>query len=97
MINNTTGSQMTVRVHHVRTHSNVPPLPRSVQDHLGRELRAHCFEREDRPKYLGDPALPLEFDPYLYRPEQKERASRIVRIREQGTLAVADALSDLIQ
>ena len=97
MFNDTTGSQVTMRLHHPRAQSNVPPLPRPVQDHLGRELRACYYEREDRPKYLGDPALPLEFDPYLYRLEQKERASRIMRIREQGTRAVADALSDLIR
>jgi hypothetical protein len=77
--------------------SNVSPLPRSVQDHLGRELRADYHGRGARPTYLGDPALPLEFDPYLYRLEQKERAFRVMRIREQGTLAVADALSDLIR
>jgi hypothetical protein len=41
--------------------------------------------------------LPVEFDPYLYRLEQKERASRIMRIREHGTTAVATALSDLIR
>src|SRR5918998_5929359 len=77
--------------------SNVPPLPRSVQEHLGQTLRADYYERGDKPRYLGDPALPLEFDPYLYRLEQKERALRIVRIRENGAKAVADALSDLIR
>jgi hypothetical protein len=60
-------------------------------------LRADYYERSDKPRYLGDPALPLEFDPYLYRLEQKERALRIVRIRENGAKAVADALSDLIR
>jgi len=80
-----------------RARSNVPPLPRSVQEHLGRELRADYFERGNRPQYLGDLALPLEFDPYLYRLEQKERAFRIMRIREQGARAVTDALSDLIR
>src|SRR5919107_5998051 len=75
--------------------SNVPPLPRSVQEHLGQTLRADYYLRGDKPKYLGDPALPLEFDPYLYRLEQKERAHRIMRVREQGTQAVADALSGL--
>jgi hypothetical protein len=41
--------------------------------------------------------LPIEFDPYLYRLEQKERASWIMRIREHGTTGVAAALSDLIR
>jgi hypothetical protein len=74
---------------------NVPPLPHSVQEHLGQMLRADYHERGEKPRYLGDPVLPLEFDPYLYRLEQKERALRIMRVREQGAQAVADALSDL--
>ena len=53
--------------------------------------------RGDKPRYFGDPALPVEFDPYLYRLEQKERASWIMRIREHGTTGVAAALSDLIR
>ena len=81
----------------LQARSNVPPLPRSVQEHLGQTLRADYYERGDKPRYLGDPVLPLEFDPYLYRLEQKERALRIVRIRENGAKAVADALSDLIR
>jgi hypothetical protein len=72
---------------------NVPPLPHSVQEHLGRMMRADYYERADKPRYLGDPALPLEFDPYLYRLEQKERALRIMRVREQGAQAVAEALA----
>ncbi len=76
--------------------SNVPPLPLAVQEHLGRMLRADYYERDEKPRYLGDPGLPLEFDPYLYRLVQKERALRISRIREQGTRAVADALTDLV-
>lgn len=86
-----------VRDGYARSQSNVPPLPRSVQEHLGQKLRAEYYEHGDRPKYLGDSALPLEFDPYLYRLEQKERASRLMRVREHGARAVADALSDLIQ
>jgi hypothetical protein len=74
---------------------NVPPLPHSVQKHLGQMLRADYYERAEKPRYLGDPALPLEFDPYLYRLEQKERALRIMRVREQGARAVAEAFSDL--
>ena len=74
---------------------NVPPLPHAVQEHLGQMLRADYYERTEKPRYLGDTALPLEFDPYLYRLEQKERALRLMRAREQGTRAVAEALSGL--
>ena len=58
-------------------------------------LRADYYERGEKPRYLGDSALPVEFDPYLYRLEQKERALRIMRVRELGAQAVADAFSGL--
>lgn len=72
--------------------SNTPSLPADVQDHLGQLLRAEYYERSDKPRFLGDPALPLEFDPYLQRLDQKERALRAARIGEQGKQAVAAAL-----
>ncbi len=97
MLNDITSKKPSTPFKHPRAGSNVPPLPRSVQEHLGQKLRADYYERGDKPKYLGDTALPIEFDPYLYRLEQKERASRIMRIREYGATAVAAALSDLIR
>ncbi len=97
MLNDITSKKTSTPFKHPRAGSNVPPLPRSVQEHLGQKLRADYYERGDKPKYLGDTALPIEFDPYLYRLEQKERASRIMRIREYGATAVAAALSDLIR
>jgi hypothetical protein len=33
-----------------------------VQEHLARQLRATYLEMQDKPAYLGDPALPPEFD-----------------------------------
>lgn len=74
---------------------NTPPLSDAVREHLGRTLRADYYERGDKPRYLGDPALPAEFDVYLSRLEQKERALRTMRIREHGMKAVAKALSNL--
>ena len=97
MMNDTTKSQTSLPRTDARARSNVPPLPHSVQEHLGQELRAEYFQRGEKPQYLGDPALPLEFDSYLYRLEQVERAARLARIREHGALAVADALADLIR
>jgi hypothetical protein len=97
VLNQVTPSQAPTRFKYAGAQSNVPPLPRSVREHLGQALRTDYYLRGDKPKYLGDPALPVEFDPYLYRLEQKERASRIMRIREHGTTAVATALSDLIR
>ena len=78
-----------------RRRSNRPPLPAAVLDHLGQKLRVAYYERSARPKYVGDPALPVEFDPYLYRLEQKERAMRMERVEQVGLAAVQAALADL--
>jgi hypothetical protein len=75
-----------------RYRSNTPSLPANIQDHLGRLLRAEYYERDDKPRFLGDPALPLEFDPYLQRLDQKERDLRSSMIAEKGQHAVAAAL-----
>jgi hypothetical protein len=75
-----------------RIGSNVPSLPPDIRNHLGQTLRAEYYERGDKPRFLGDTALPLEFDPYLYRIEQQERSRRALRIREQGANAIAAAL-----
>jgi hypothetical protein len=77
-----------------RVGNNVPSLPSDVQNHLGQMLRAEYYERGDKPRFLGDTALPLEFDPYLHRIEQQERSLRALHIREQGTKAIAAALLD---
>ena len=75
-----------------RHRSNSPSLPANIQDHLGQLLRAEYYERGDKPRFLGDPALPLEFDPYLQRLDQKERDLRSSMIAEKGKHAVAAAL-----
>lgn len=63
-------------------------LDKSVQDHLGQKLRAAYNELADKPKYLGDPALPPEFDQQLLRMEMT------IRTHEEGVEAVKDALAD---
>jgi hypothetical protein len=78
-----------------RYRSNTPSLPANIQDHLGRLLRAEYYERGDKPRFLGDPALPLEFDPYLQRLDQRERNLRSSMIGEKGRHAVAAALSGI--
>ncbi|MBD2746362.1 hypothetical protein IC232_06560 [Microvirga sp. BT688] len=75
-----------------RYRGNSPSLPANIQDHLGQLLRAEYYERGDKPRFLGDPALPLEFDPYLQRLDQKERDLRSSMIAEKGRHAVAAAL-----
>jgi hypothetical protein len=61
-------------------------LPRLVQEHLARQLRAAYLEIQDKPAYLGDPALPAEFDRHLLRLSRRQRAA------ENGLAAVARAL-----
>lgn len=72
---------------------NRPPLPRMVQDYLGQKLRTEYYQLGDRPAYLGDGALPISFDAYLLRLEEKERDSRARWIHDIGTQVVADALA----
>jgi hypothetical protein len=67
-------------------------LSRPVQEHLARQLRAAYYERQDRPAFLGDPALPVEFDEHLYRLWSSETAHRRRRANECGIAAVRAAL-----
>ena len=71
-------------------------LPRPIQEHLGQQLRTtYNAETPEKPAYLGDPVLPLEFELQLQRLEASERQ----RIREmahnQGIEAVERALRDI--
>ena len=97
MLRNVTRYLRPSRASHVapRIGSNVPSLPSDVRKHLGQMLRAEYYERGDKPRFLGDAALPLEFDPYLDQLEQQQRGLRALHIREQGRKAIAAALSDL--
>jgi hypothetical protein len=63
-----------------------PQLDRPIQDHLGRQLRSILNQVADKPAYLGDPALPPEFDQQLHRLE------RTVKTHEIGVRAVGEAL-----
>jgi hypothetical protein len=63
-------------------------LDRSVQDHLGQKLRAAYNELAGKPRYLGDPALPPEFDQQLLRMEMT------LRTHEEGVEAVKEALAE---
>jgi hypothetical protein len=51
-----------------------PPLPRDVQEHLGRQLRAAYHVEAEKPVFLGDPAIPVMFEAQIGRLEQVERA-----------------------
>jgi hypothetical protein len=61
-------------------------LDRTVQDHLGQKLRAAYAEVEDKPGYLGDPALPPEFE------HQVLAIEKSAEVHEKAVEAVRDAL-----
>ena len=64
-------------------------LDRSTQDHLGQTLRTAFNEVAPKPAYLGDPALPPEFEHQLLRLEGR------IEVHEKGIEAVRKALGDL--
>lgn len=77
--------------------SNLPPLPRPVQEHLGQKLRAQYHETGEKPKYLGDPMVPVEFDPLLDQIDKTERRRKAEKIGEVGRQAVAAALGEITE
>jgi hypothetical protein len=64
-------------------------LDKSVQDHLGQKLRAAYNEVAEKPKYLGDPALPPGMEDQLLQMETR------FRTHAEGVEAVKDAFADL--
>lgn len=69
------------------------PLPRPVQEHLGRELRTTYHTAEEKPAFLGDSGVPPEFEGYIQRIEARERVQE--RAHERGVEAVRAALQDM--
>lgn len=61
-------------------------LPRPLQEDLGRQLRTAYQALADKPAFLGDPALPPQFDRQIQRLETRER------VRRRGLQAVERAL-----
>jgi hypothetical protein len=65
-----------------------PPaaLDRATQDFLGQKLRAAYAEAEEKPAYLGDPAVPPELAHRLVEVEKS------AEVHDKGVEAVRDAL-----
>ena len=61
-------------------------LDRPIQELLGRQLRAAYGMMAEKPAYLGDPGVPVEFELQLQRLESRERA------HDRGLEAVEQAL-----
>jgi hypothetical protein len=62
------------------------PLPKPIQEHLGRQLRSTYNAEADRPAFLGDPAIPPQFERLIRRIAIGEK------VHEFGVEAVRQAL-----
>jgi hypothetical protein len=71
-------------------------MPRPLQEHLAQQLRSAYHTLEDKPAFLGDPAIPVEFEHHLQRLEAVERVRRTEKVRTQGIEAVKSALEDIV-
>ena len=69
------------------------PLPKPVQEHLGRELRTTYHTEEAKPAFLGDIGVPAQFESYIERIQAQER--RQERVHERGVEAVRAALQEM--
>ncbi|WP_232628048.1 hypothetical protein [Methylobacterium sp. Leaf118] len=68
-----------------------PPLPESVRDHLGHELRGVYTVTQPEPRFLGDePEIPTPFEPQIRRLETR------LKTHEEGTEAVEQALDRIL-
>src|SRR3712207_5479821 len=71
-------------------------LPRTLQEHLAQKLRSAYHELAEKPAFLGDPAIPVEFEYHLQRLEAVERVRHTEKVHNQAVEAVRAALEDII-
>ncbi|HYF56563.1 MAG TPA: hypothetical protein VEA41_20080 [Salinarimonas sp.] len=72
-----------------RTKRTYAVLDAAARERLGRELRTALDADEAKPAFLGDPALPPDFD------EPVRRLHRARKAHETGVAAVERALSGI--
>ena len=71
-------------------------LARPLQEHLARELRSTYHATEEKPAFLGDPAIPVEFEYQLQRLEAVEKVRHTEKVHNQAVEAVKTALEEII-
>jgi hypothetical protein len=71
-------------------------LPRPLQEHLARELRSTYHATEEKPAFLGDPAIPVEFEYQLQRLEAVEKVRHTEKVHNQAVEAVKTALEEIV-
>jgi hypothetical protein len=72
-------------------------LPRPLQEHLARELRSTYHATEEKPAFLGDPAIPVEFEYQLQRLEAVEKVRHTEKVHNQAVEAVKSALEAIVE
>ncbi|HEY7382605.1 MAG TPA: hypothetical protein VH743_02960 [Beijerinckiaceae bacterium] len=72
-----------------------PALARPLQEHLGQQLRTTYTALTDKPAFLGDAAVPPQFEEHLQRLEAKDRERHHEKVRQRGIAAVENALQNL--
>jgi hypothetical protein len=70
-------------------------LARPLQEHLAQKLRSAYHELADKPAFLGDPAVPVEFEYHLQRLEAVEKVRHEEKVHNQAVEAVKTALEDI--
>ncbi len=65
---------------------DTPALPRPIQEELARQLRGTYQTVSEKPAYLGDPALPPQFE------EPVRKLARSIKAHDEGVEAVRRAL-----
>jgi hypothetical protein len=78
------------------TPESAAKLPRPLQEHLARELRSTYHATEDKPAFLGDPAIPVEFEHQLQRLETVEKVRHTEKVQNKAIEAVKSALEDIV-
>ena len=71
-------------------------LPRPLQEHLAQQLRSTYQATAEKPAFLGDPAVPAEFEQHLQRLEAVERGRRREKVHNEAIEAVKTALEDIV-
>ena len=70
-------------------------LARPLQEHLAQKLRSAYHELSEKPTFLGDPAVPVEFEYQLARLAAAERVRHEEKVHNQAVEAVKAALEDI--
>ena len=70
-------------------------LPRPLQEHLAQKLRSAYQELAPKPAFLGDPAVPAEFEYHLQRLEAVEKVRHQEKVHNQAIEAVKAALETI--